>query len=423
MSTEATESTRTFVIVGAGLAASRAIEGIRETDQDSTIVLVGEEGELPYERPPLSKAVLIGTKDEDVAYTHPHAWYDERKVDLRLSSRATAIDPTRHTVTLADGNELAWDRLLLATGSAPLPLDVPGGDLLDVCYLRTMADSAALRARLVAGSDVVVIGAGWIGLEVAAAAREHGCEVTIVEPQDVPLCGVVGEEVGRWFGDLHRAHGVDLRLGEKVARLEAHGGVEGQVSGVVLESGETIAADTVVVGIGIAPNTELAEAAGLEVDDGVLCDEHLRTSADGVYAAGDVARCHNPLFGERIRVEHWANALNAGLAAGQAMAGQDVTYAAIPYFFSDQYDVGLEYSGHVPQGVETEVVFRGEPSSNEFMAFWLTAEGEGERVVAGMHVNLWDTIDAVKRLIGERTLVDRAKLADPDVPLDDVSRG
>lgn len=416
-----TQGTQTFVIVGAGLAASRAIEGIRETDQDATIVLVGAEEHLPYERPPLSKDILLDKKPQDSAYTHPQEWYDEQRIDLRLGTPATAIDTTRRTVTLADGSEVTWDRLLIATGSSPRHLDVPGADLLDVFYLRSMADSAALRSRLVPGSDVVIIGAGWIGLEVAAAAREHGCEVTVVEPQPTPLHGVVGEQIGTWFADLHRSHGVDLRLGEKVAGLEAHGSVEGQVSGVVLESGETLPADTVVVGIGIIPNTGLAEAAGIEVDNGILCDEHLRTSAEGVYAAGDVANATNPIVGDRVRVEHWANALNGGFAAGQAMAGQDVTYAPVPYFYTDQYDAGLEYSGHVPSGAQTEVVLRGDPASNEFMAFWLTPDGDGERVLAGMHVNLWDTIDGVKKLVTDRTHVDRAKLADKDVPLDQVA--
>jgi 3-phenylpropionate/trans-cinnamate dioxygenase ferredoxin reductase subunit len=261
-------TTQTFVIIGGGLAASRAIEGIRETDQDSRIVLVSEEDRIPYERPPLSKDVLMGKKPEQSACTHPPEWYDEQHVDLRLGTAATAIDPARRTVTLTDGGELAWDRLLLTTGSSVRRLDVPGADLLDVFYLRSMPDSAALRARLVAGSNVVIIGAGWIGLEVAAAARDHGCEVTIIEPQATPLSGVVGERIGMWFADLHRAHGVDLRLGAKVARLEG----DGVVSGVVLESGDTIPADTVVVGIGITPNTGLAADAGLEVDDGIVCD-------------------------------------------------------------------------------------------------------------------------------------------------------
>lgn len=415
-------SNQTFAIVGAGLAASRAIEGIRETDEEATIVLIGEEDQIPYERPPLSKDVLMGKKPEESACTHAPEWYDEQHVELRLGTAATAIDPVKRTVTLADGSEIRWDRLLLTTGSSVRQLDVPGADLLDVFYLRSMPDSAALRARLVAGSNIVVIGAGWIGLEVASAARQQGCEVTIVEPQSAPLLGVLGDEVGGWFADLHRSHGVDLRLGASVAGLEAHGTVPGQVSGVILESGETIPADTVVVGIGIVPNTELAEAAGLEIDDGIVTDEHLRTSAEGVYAAGDVASCHNPVLGERVRVEHWANALNGGFAAGRSMAGEDVTYDAIPFFYSDQYDVGLEYAGYVAPGAQAEVVLRGDPGSNEFMAFWLTPEGDGERVLAGMHVNVWDTVDAIKTLVRERTLVDRARLADKGTPLDQVAR-
>ncbi|HET7399841.1 MAG TPA: FAD-dependent oxidoreductase [Intrasporangium sp.] len=408
-------ATSTHVIVGGGLAASRAADGIRDSDSEARIVIVSEEERLPYERPPLSKAVLVGDKPEDSALTHPAEWYAEHDVELRLGTAATALDVAGRTLTLADGSALAWDRLLLATGSTVRRLDVPGGDLLDVLYLRSMPDSAALRSRLVAGSNVVLIGAGWIGLEVAAAARTRGCEVTIVEPQAAPLLGVVGEQVGRWFADLHAAHGVALRLGDSVERLEG----DGVVRSVVTGTGEVLPADTVVVGIGIVPNTRLAAEAGLEIDNGVVCDERLRTSADGVFAAGDVASWFNPTYGERMRVEHWANALNGGFAAGQSMAGEEVSYGPVPYFFSDQYDVGLEYAGHVPRGTATDVVLRGSPETNEFQAFWLD---DGDRVLAGMHVNMWDSIDDLKELARSRTAVDRARLGDAGVPLGEVGR-
>ncbi len=411
-------STDPIVVIGGGLAASRAIEAIRESDQDTPIVLVAKENRLPYERPPLSKGVLIGKDPEESAFTHPKEWYDEHHVELRLGTPADALDPEARTVTLSDGSEIRYGAALLATGSVIRKLDVAGADLADVFYLRTMGDSAAIRARLVAGSDVVIVGAGWIGLEVAAAAREHGAEVTIIEPQPAPLYGVVGEQIGTWFADLHRSHGVELLLGDGVASLE---GEDGKVTAVVTTSGRRLPADTVVVGVGIRPNTRLAEQAGLDVDNGVVVDEALRTSADGVWAAGDVANWYNPTLDTRVRVEHWANALDGGYAAGQSIAGTEVHYGPVPFFFSDQYDIGLEYAGYVPRDVETEVVLRGDPASNEFMAFWTVPEGEGVRVLAGMHVNVWDTMDDVQRLVRDKTVVDRARLADPAVPLGDLT--
>jgi 3-phenylpropionate/trans-cinnamate dioxygenase ferredoxin reductase subunit len=242
--------------------------------------------------------------------------------------------------------------------------------------------------------------------------------VTVVEPQAAPLLGVMGEQIGGWFADLHRSHGVTFRFGEGVERLEGSGHVET----VVTTAGVRLPADVVVVGVGITPNTGLAEKAGLEVDNGVVTDAGLRTSADGVWAAGDVANWESTALGTHVRVEHWANANDGGLAAGRSMATADVTYDPIPFFFSDQYDAGLEYAGYVPRDSGAEVVLRGEPSSNEFMAFWVVPEGDGVRVLAGMHVNVWDTIDAVQQLVRDHTVVDRDRLADPSVPLDKVSK-
>lgn len=407
-----------IVIVGGSLTAARAIEAIRESDQETPIVVVGKENRLPYERPPLSKGVMLGNDPEDVAFTHPREWYDDNNVELRLGITADRLDTANRTVTLSDGSELGYGSILIATGSGLRKLDVPGTDLADVFYLRSMTDSEKIRARLVAGSDVVIIGAGWIGLEIAAAARHHGAEVTMIEPQAAPLIGVVGEQIGTWFADLHRSHGVTLRLGDGVERLE---GEDGKVTTVVTSSGERLPADTVVIGVGIRPNTRLAEEAGLEVDNGIVVDEALRASAEGVYAAGDVANWYNPTLETRLRVEHWANAQDGGYAAGQSIVGKDVHYGPIPFFFSDQYDVGLEYSGYVPRGTDAEVVLRGDPKSNEFMAFWVVPEGGGVRVLAGMHVNMWDTMDAVQALVRDRTSVDRARLADPDIALTDVA--
>ena len=345
-------STDPIVVIGGGLAASRAIEAIRESDQDTPIVLVAKENRLPYERPPLSKGVLIGKDPEESAFTHPKEWYDEHHVELRLGTPADALDPEARTVTLSDGSEIRYGAALLATGSVIRKLDVAGADLADVFYLRTMGDSAAIRARLVAGSDVVIVGAGWIGLEVAAAAREHGAEVTIIEPQPAPLYGVVGEQIGTWFADLHRSHGVELLLGDGVASLE---GEDGKVTAVVTTSGRRLPADTVVVGVGIRPNTRLAEQAGLDVDNGVVVDEALRTSADGVWAAGDVANWYNPTLDTRVRVEHWANALDGGYAAGQSIAGTEVHYGPVPFFFSDAADEPEEFCRRLGLALESEL--------------------------------------------------------------------
>ncbi len=407
-----------IVIIGGGLAAARAVEAIRESDQDTPVVLVGKEDRLPYERPPLSKGVMLGNDPEDVAFTHPQEWYDAHNVELRLGVTADRLDTSAKKVTLSTGDEITYSSVLLATGSGLRKLDVPGTDLADVFYLRSMTHAAEIKARLVPGSDVVIIGGGWIGLEVAAAARHHAAEVTLIEPQAAPLMGVVGEQVGTWFADLHRAHGVTMRLGEGVDRLE---GEDGRVTTVVTSSGERLPADTVVIGVGITPNTRLAEEAGLKVDNGVVVDEALRASAEGVYAAGDVANWFNPTLQTQIRVEHWANAQDGGYAAGQSIVGKDVHYGPVPFFFSDQYDVGLEYAGYVPRGTDAEVVLRGDPSTNEFMAFWVVPEGDGVRVLAGMHVNVWDTIDAVQSLVRDRTVVDRGRLAEPDVPLDQLT--
>jgi 3-phenylpropionate/trans-cinnamate dioxygenase ferredoxin reductase subunit len=406
-----------YVIIGGGLAAARAVEGIREHDEKGRVVVVTEEDRLPYERPPLSKGVLKGDDEVDSVFTHPEAWYADHDVELRLADPATSLDAEGHVVTLRSGESLSYDKLLLATGSSARALDAPGADLDGVLYLRELQESTALKEAFVDGARVVIVGAGWIGLEVAAAAADAGCSVTVVEPQAAPLLGVMGEQVGGWFADLHRSHGVVFRFGDGVARIEGSGRVEA----VTTTAGERLPADVVVVGVGITPNTGLAEGAGLDVDNGVVTDAQLRTSRDGVWAAGDVANWQSTTLGTHVRVEHWANANDGGLAAGRSMAGADVTYDPIPFFFSDQYDVGLEYAGYVPRGSGAEVVLRGEPSSNEFMAFWVVPEGDGVRVLAGMHVNVWDTIDAVQQLVRDGTVVDRDRLSDPDVPLDQVA--
>jgi len=399
-----------FVIVGGGLAGAKAAETLRAEGFDGPVVLVAGEPEVPYERPPLSKDYLLGKADRESPRVHPAAWYGEKDVDLRTGVRATRLDAAGHRLTLDTGEELSFARLLLATGSSARRIPVPGADLDGVRYLRTFADSDRLLADLSGGGKrVVVIGAGWIGLEVAAAARNHGNEVAIVEPQPTPLHAVLGAEMGRVFARLHRDQGVDLFTDTVVREFR---GSEGRVESVATDQLAPLEADVVVVGVGAAPNVDLAAAAGLEVDNGIVTDDALRTSAPDVFAAGDVASSFHPLYGRQVRVEHWANALNGGPAAARSMLGQQVSYDRVPYFFTDQYELGMEYSGLGGPGAT--VVTRGNPESGAFIAFWL----EDGRVTAGMNVNVWDVTDPIQQLIRSRQQVPVAALTDPGTPLE-----
>jgi len=403
---------QTFAIVGAGFAGAKAAETLREEGYDGRLVLVGAEPDRPYERPPLSKDYLRGETAREQAYVHPAGFYADNDIELRVGESVVELDAGRRELALDTGERLRYDRLLLATGAEPRRLSIPGSELGGVHYLRTFADSDALRERLTAGGRLVVVGAGWIGCEVAASARMRGMEVTVIAPASVPLEGVLGPEVGAIYRDLHLEHGVDLRLGTGVASFEG----DGEVHAVRTQDGAVIACDAVVVGIGAAPRTQLAASAGLAVGNGVLVDGRLETSVPGVFAAGDVADHLHPALG-RLRVEHWDNALHQGPAAARAMLGAPGGYARTPYFFSDQYDVGMEYSGRAVDW--DRVVFRGDPSTREFIAFWL---GAG-RVMAGMNVNVWDVAESIQALIAGGGRVDERRLADPDVPIEQAVLG
>ena len=412
---------RTFVIVGASLAGAKAAETLRAEGFTGRVVVIGEEVERPYERPPLSKGYLLGTDEREKAFVHEADWYANNHVELRLGTRATGLDADAHTLTLDGAESLRYDKLLLATGSRVRRLDVPGTDLLGVRYLRTLDEADALLDHLRAGGRVVVVGAGWIGLEAAGAARTHGGDVTVVELDALPLRRVLGDEVAGVYARLHQAHGVDFRFGDSVREFT---GAAGKLTGAVLADGTRLPADVALVGVGIVPATELAVDGGLPVDNGIVTDAGLRTANPDVYACGDVASSDNPLLGKRVRVEHWANALNGGKAAARAMLGQDVVYDRVPYFYSDQYDMGMEYSGYVEPGGYDDVVFRGDPSivdgkAPEFVAFWV----RDGRVLAGMNVNVWDVTDPIQALVragyGGAT-VDLAALADPAVPLGEL---
>jgi len=406
-----------YVIAGAGLAGAKAAETLRSEGFDGPVVLIGDENERPYERPPLSKDYLLGKAERETIYVHPQAWYADNQVELRLGSPVTAIDRAARQVALADGSQLGYARLLLATGSSPRRLTVPGADADGVLYLRRAADSDQIKTAFASASRIAVIGAGWIGLETAAAARTAGVEVTICETAGLPLLRVLGPEVAQVFADLHRAHGVDLRFGVQVEEITTDPETGGRAAGVRLADGSHIEADAVIVGVGIVPNAQLAEAAGLETGNGVVVDAALRSSDPDIFAAGDVASAFHPVLGKHIRVEHWANALNQPQAAARAMLGQEVSYDRVPYFYSDQYDLGMEYAGYVEPGGYDQVVFRGDGDGREFVAFWLS----GGRVLAGMNVNVWDVNDAIQDLVRGGQAVDPAKLADPGVPLDQAA--
>ena len=348
---------RTHVIVGASLAGAKAAETLRAEGFDGPVVLIGEESDRPYERPPLSKDYLLGKAERETLYVHPQEWYAEHDVDLRLGVTVTAIDRAAHEVSLADGSKAGYAKLLLATGSSPRRLSLPGADLDGVLYLRSAGDSDRIRTAFQGASQVAVIGAGWIGLETAAAARAAGAEVTVLEMADLPLLRVLGRQVAQVFADLHKDNGVDLRCGVQTLEITGRGG---KAAGVRLADGSHIEADVVIVGVGITPNSQLASAAGLEVDNGIWADAQLRSSDPDIFAAGDVANAFHPLLGKHVRVEHWANALNQPQTAAKAMLGQDVAYDMVPYFFTDQYDLGMEYAGYVEPDGYDEVVFRGD---------------------------------------------------------------
>jgi 3-phenylpropionate/trans-cinnamate dioxygenase ferredoxin reductase subunit len=400
-------SKQTFVIVGASLAGAKAAEELRTQGFDGRLLLIGSEPERPYERPPLTKDYLRAESEREKAYVHEPDFYTERDIELSTDTTATGIDPGASRVMLDDGRELGYDRLLLATGAEPRRIPIAGADLDGVHYLRTLADCDVLRERLDAGGRAVVVGAGWIGSEFAASARQRGLEVTMIDPNALPNERIFGAEIGAFYRDVHAQHGIELALGEGVEAFEG----DGAVARVRTTGGRLVECDFAVVGIGVSPRVELAREAGLEIDVGVLVDEKLETSVSNVFAAGDVASAWHPFYGERVRVEHWSNALNQGPAAARAMLGQPTSYDRIPYFFSDQYDVGMEYSGHAAQW--DEVVFRGDLASGEFIAFWL----RDGRIAAGMNVNVWDVNEHVQALIRSRQTVDNTALTDPDTPL------
>jgi 3-phenylpropionate/trans-cinnamate dioxygenase ferredoxin reductase component len=388
-------STTTFVIVGGGLAGAKAAEALREQGFDGQIVLVSQEDHLPYERPPLSKEFLAGKQSLPDFTVDPADWYREHNVDLRLGAAVSAIDPAAHTVRLDDGSIQTYDKLLLATGSRSRRPKIPGSVAAGVHYLRTIDDAEALNSVLTEGSSLAVVGAGWIGLEVAASARQRGVDVTVVESAKLPLLAALGEEAAEVFADLHREHGVDLRLESSVEEITTE---DGAATGLKLGDGSLVAADAVLVAVGAQANVELAEEAGLAMaGGGIQVDASLRTSDPDIFAVGDIAAADHPLFGTRIRTEHWANANKQPAVAVAGMLGKNAQYDELPYFFTDQYDLGMEYVGHADGYQRAE--FRGDVAGREFTVYWLDGD---DRVLAGMNVNIWEGLDDIKALIRER---------------------
>lgn len=403
----------THIIVGGGLAGAKAAEALRERGFDGRLVLFGTEDRLPYERPPLSKEFLAGKKSLEEFTVQPADWYAEHSVDLRLGTTVTSLDTAGHSVTLADGGREGYDTLLLATGSSSRRPPIPGADADGVHYLRTIDDASSLLERLKSGATLAIIGAGWIGLEVAASATGHGVDVVVVETAELPLLNALGREAAEVFAALHRDHGVDLRLRAEVQEITTE---SGRATGLRLADGSTVRADAVLVAVGAKPNIELAEGAGLATGDGgVLVDAALRTSDGDVYAVGDIAAAQHPLFGTRIRTEHWANALKQPAVAAAGMLGSPGSYDELPYFFTDQYDLGMEYVGHAAG--YARAVFRGDVEGHEFTTFWLDGD---DRVLAGMNVNVWEGLDDIKTLVRARRPVDVVRLADIHVPLADL---
>lgn len=402
----------TAVIVGAGLAGGRAAETLRQQGFEGRVVLLGAEPERPYERPPLSKDYLWGKREEEEVFLRPAGYYAEQDIDLWLDVHATALDPAAQRLDLADGRALRYDMLLIATGATPRRLNAPGADLDGVLYLRTLRDARALRRRIQSGGRVVVVGAGFIGAEVAASCREAGLEVTMLEALDAPLERALGRAIGLAYAEIHRAHGVDLRLGEGVAALRGHGRVEQ----VVTASGALIDCDFVVVGVGVSPATGWLDGSGVALGNGVLVDEYCRASAPNVFAAGDVAHWWHPTLGERLRVEHFDHAQHHGVAAARNMLGAGAAYAPVPYFWSEQYDVKLHYVGHASGN--DEAVLRGRIGDEAWSVFYL----RDGRVRAALAVNRYKDAAAARKIIAAARPVDPAVLADEGSDLRALSK-
>jgi 3-phenylpropionate/trans-cinnamate dioxygenase ferredoxin reductase subunit len=402
----------TFVLLGGGLASATAASTLRMAGFDGRVIIVGDEAHVPYSRPPLSKEVLRGEKSPEQTWLRPPTWYTSNEVELRLGVRATAVDPGAHLVELADGTGLAYDKLLVATGGVPRTLDIPGADLPGVLFLRRLDDALALRGQLIPGAPVVVIGAGFIGAEVAASARTLGCEVTMFEIAEIPLGRALGPKIGQIYADVHREHGVELRTRVGVDRIEGHG----HVQRVVATDGRVHDASVVVIGVGLVPELDLAGSSGLAIGNGVIVDEYCRTSAEDVFAAGDIANHPNRFLSHRIRIEHWQNAQHQGAAAARNMLGQQQPFREVPWVWSDQYEHNLQVVG-LPGPTQPDpaqrMVLRGDTETRNFSAFFI----RDGRVTAALAVNRPEDIRVARLMIQDGTEAAEGHLADVDADL------
>ena len=405
-------SDKHIVIVGAGHAGGRAAEALRAAGHTGRVTLVGSEKHPPYERPPLSKELLAGSIEHAKTYLNPEAFYTEKDITLQLGTTVGAIDRKGQRLELHDGDTIPYDALLLTTGARARKLPLPGGDGQRVFYLRDIDDSLALRAKLTEGVRLAVLGAGFIGLEVAATAKKRGAQVTVLELAPHPLARVAAPEIGQYLATLHRAKGVDLQTGVKVTAIED----TGKELRIMLDGGAPVIADYAAIGIGAQPNVELAQAAGIETRDGIIVDEFGRSSDPAVFAAGDVTRHLNPLLGRHVRLEAWQNAQNQGIAVAKAMAGGEQPFAEVPWFWTDQYETNLQMAG-APDRWD-RVVFRGAPTDPGFTLFQLL---DG-KVVAAVTVNNARDMRFGRMLIQSGKVVDPALLGDKAQKLQDLAR-
>ncbi len=397
---------QTHVIVGAGQAGGQAARAMRDCGFSGRIVIVGDEPHPPHQRSPLSKAVLLGKVPPEKTHLFKAEWYQENDIELRLQTTVTQIDPGAHTVSLNDAATLDYDKLLLATGATLRRLDIPGADLPLVHYLRRIEDTVQLRSALRPGARLVVIGGGFIGLEVAASARQLGCEVIVLEAADCLMGRAMDPWMGRYFEQLHARNGVDIHLQQQVNELQAADG-----ACKVVTAGDTLTADVVVVGIGIEPNDALARQIGAEVDNGVIVDGQCRTSVEDVFACGDVACHHNTRFGGRLRLESWENAQNQAIAAAESMCGNPANYDPVPWFWTNQFDVNLQLAG-APPGWDARVV-RGDPDAGPFTVFYLA----DDKIVACSAVNNAREMRATRTLIERAVPFTAQQLQDPETNL------
>lgn len=398
------------VIVGAGHAGGRAAEALRSAGFSGRVTMIGNEAWPPYERPALSKELLVGKTEIDKLFVRPRSYYEEQRIDLRLGEWAETIDRSAACVVLSNGAKVAYDRLFLATGARPRPLPIPGVNGPGVFFVRNIDDSLNLRERLKPGARVLIIGAGFIGLEVAAAAKGLGCTVIVAELAMHPLGRVAPREIGLFFADLHRANGIELRTNTAVTEIaEADGGCIAYTG-----DGDRLKVDAVVIGVGAVPNTELAETAGLAVDDGIVTDEFGRTSDPAIYAAGDATRHFNPILGRHIRLETWQNAQNQAIAVAKVVAGGSEPYAEVPWFWTDQFDVNFQSAG-APLAWD-QIVWRGQPEQRRCTIFYM----HDAKVVGGACINNGRELRFVKKLIASGAPVRCEMLADPAVRLTEL---